>query len=953
MRSFVAWLKRFGNLFNKTRNERDLADEIESNLQFQIEDNLRAGMSSADARRAALLKFGSIDGAKEAVRERRGFPLLEMFARDIAYAIRILRRDRAWTAVAVASLALAIGANTALFSVLNEALLVKLPVPRPDELVALRWAGQNDVAGTLYEYGYIAPDSKIPGKGGATFPHAVFERLRDEVRETADLFGFSNGGTRNVIVRGNGDMASCQLVSGNFYRALGISAELGRLFSPDDDTASADPVIAISHEYWQRRFGSDPSIVGTPVTINGSAFVVAGIVPTGFGDLGLLRASSALYIEGRPPDVWIPLAMEPRIVPQNQSNLGAGTWWLHVMGRVKPQTKIEQLQARLEPVFVNEAKEDWARRLKSLGKEPERSAGTPNLRVVPGSRGVYDAPPSEPAALTTLGSVFGILLMIVCVNLANLMLSRAAKRQREIAVRASIGASRKRLLAQLLTESVVLSAAGGAAGFLVAYWGRASYPVWLGYKPGLQPIDMNWTVIGFAAAITTLTGIIFGIVPAMRVSRVDSATAMRDSAGQINPSRSRLGRVLVVAQIALSLVLVSGAGLFLRTLTNLQRVDLGFNPNNILLFSIDTGVYQGNRQKRSELYDETMRRVTKIPGVRSIAFSNLPILSGSSGSESFSIEGSSEIRSATSVTVDERFFQTMEIPVRLGRAFTAEDDRGSVPVVIINESFAKEFFPNTNPIGKRLKQGGPLIEIIGVVGDIKHSSLRAPAPPTFYFPATQSPITVRIFEARTTVDPMTILPVIWDTVHQIDSKIPLVAVSTQMETIAGRLREERMFALSSSLFGVLALTISMIGLFGLMSYAVAQRTKEIGIRMSLGAQRRDILRSVLSEAMILVAVGIVFGIMVAQASTRWIADRLYGLTPHDPLTMILAAVLTIILAALAAYLPAPPRLARGSARRAAIRMKLQFLCASSDDEHWRDFRHVAPSDAGLADFRLR
>jgi predicted permease len=527
--------------------------------------------------------------------------------------------------------------------------------------------------------------------------------------------------------------------------------------------------------------------------------------------------------------------------------------------------------------------------------EVANAIDVPRLQVVSGNRGVFEATPQQARPLAILTVVVAALLLIVCTNVANLLLSRGITRQKEISIRIAIGATRWRLIVQMLTESLVTAGVGGALGLLTAYWFRASLPPLIGFAV----VKMDWRVTAFALSLTLATGVLFGLAPALRATRVDVASAIRSS-------RSRLGKSLLVVQVALSLVLMIGAGLFSRTLNNLRSIDVGFNPSNVALFRVIPALAQYDGDRLTALDDEILEKLAAIPGVRSASFSSIPILSNEVNMASFSIDGSARHARTHALEIHRNYFETMGLPIKLGRGFTRADNAASPAVVVVNEAFAREVFPNETPIGHRIQRtfsGAPVEEIVGVVADAKYADIRDPVPPTFYIHDLQRPTGIRTFAVRTAADAATFIPAIRETMRRIDPLIPLQMVRTQTESIERSIAEERVLAMTTSIFGAVALVIAVIGLFGLMSYAVARRTREIGVRMALGADRRSMLRSVMYETTVLVTVGIVIGLAASLALTRLVASRLYGLAPHDPTTILTAVLLMLTAASLAAYLP--------------------------------------------------
>jgi predicted permease len=528
------------------------------------------------------------------------------------------------------------------------------------------------------------------------------------------------------------------------------------------------------------------------------------------------------------------------------------------------------------------------------------------LRVDSASRGVYDVNASDSSAVTILSVVVVLILLIVCANVANLLLSRATTRHREISIRLSLGATRGRLVRQLLTESLMLAAMGGALGVLVGRWGQQLLP-----GPAGQAAPLDWRVLSFVLGVTGLTGLVFGIAPALRATGANISGALKETSRSVAGSRSLLSRSLLVMQVAISLVLLIAAGLFLRTLQNLRNVDVGFNTRNLVLFRVNPSLNRYDDARTMALYRDIQERLGAIAGVRSVALANVQLLSGSVNSTSIFVQGRTYPRdqrdSINRLLISPGFFETMEMPMRVGRTFSDRDDAKAPKVAIINETAARKYFANENPIGQHigsnLEQAGQ-IEIVGILRDAKYDSVRDEAPPTMYMPYLQRPLQGAVFHVRTAGNPAGAIGMIRDAMRKIDPNLPLMNVATQTETVEKRLQQERVFAQAYALFGALALVLASIGLFGLMSYSVARRTNEIGIRMALGAQRRDVLRLVMGESMVLVAIGVGLGLAAALAASRLVVTLVFGLAATDAVTMLAAMTALVAVSALAGYLPA-------------------------------------------------
>ncbi|PYR61547.1 MAG: ABC transporter permease [Acidobacteria bacterium] len=834
--------------------------------------------------------------------------------RDLRHGVRMLLQAKGWTAVVVISLALGIGANTALFSAINGLLLKKLPVKDPDTLVRLRYAGRNDMVTSSSDYDFTTKDAA--GRDmRTTFSYPMFQQFVADNRTMTDLFACAPFGRVNVVVDGQAEIATSFISTGNYYRMLGVTARLGRTITPEDDRPAAPPVAVISFKYWRSRFGSNPNVVGKSIQINNVPVTIVGVLPPEF--------TGVQQTVGDAPDVAVPLAADAQLtsgppppVPTERPpipRLSQPTyWWLQVMGRLKPGATAAQVQGNLEGVFQSTARAGLDSYLGSLSQEARSTVVNRNRKDVPhlvvesGGRGIYDVNSTDIRAVTILSAVVALVLLIVCANVANLLLSRATTRQKEISVRLSLGATRARLVRQLLTESIVLASMGGALGILVGYWGQQLLP-----GPPGQVAALDWRVLSFALTVTTLTGIVFGIAPALRATSVNVSAALKETSRSVAGSRSILSKALLIVQVAVSLVLLIGAGLFLRTVQNLRSVDVGFNPQNLVLFRIDPRLNRYDAKRVVPLYAETMDRLRTVPGVRAVAFSQPPLLSGSVNSTGIFVQGRTyppdQRDSINRLVVSPNFFEVMGIPLIAGRAFTDRDTENAPKVVVINETAVRKYFPNENPIGRRFGysvETSGQTEIVGVLRDAKYNSVRDSAPPTMYVPYLQANASNPAFDVRTAGDPVGVMGAIREAVRRIDPNMPLMDMSTQMEQIEKRFLQEKLFAQAYAVFGGLALLVASVGLFGLMSYSVSRRTNEIGIRMALGAQRLDVLRLVMRESMLLVIAGVTIGLALAVAASRLVATLLFGLAPTDLVTMVLAMTVMVLVSAIAGYLPA-------------------------------------------------
>jgi len=852
-----------------------------------------AGMSREEAERRARLDFGGIEQTKEDIREARRWHVFSVLGRDVRYGLRMLRKNPAFTAVAVLSLALGIGANTAIFTLIDAVLLRMLPVKDPQQLVSLR-LDDSKVHGNHW----------TDGDSSTAYPYPSYEQMRDRNQTLSSLIAFKTLGRLNTQVNGVAELARGQLATANYFSALGVQIILGRDFSDTDDRSGAEPVAIISHGYWQRRFGSDPAVAGRSLVINNVSFTVIGVTaPEFFG----LQAGNQI-------DLSVPFHVQPQMLPDLANNgpslfTANNRWWIELMGRLKSGVTEEQARANLEVIYLQSLSDATA-------KEKDDTKQEPPVQVVSGARGLMNLRNAYSQPLWILMTVVGVVLLIACANVANLLLARATERRKEIAVRLAMGATRARLIRQLVIESLLLAVLGGAGGLIFAYWGSNVLVAMMRTDYNRMTFDLHpdFTILGFTALACILTTLLFGLMPAFRATRVELTSALKLSSLALGGQRMRLSKTLVVTQVALSLVLLFGAGLFVRTLVNLQTQNVGFVRDNLLLFGIAPREAGYNDARFAALCREVQDRASRLPGVKSATSSLHLLLSGSQRGQSIKVPGYSpapkENMSVRVLPVGTSFLSTMGMALLQGRDLTEHDDENAPKVALINQTMAKKYWPNQDPLGRHFSMGKMDLEIVGVVQDSKYSSLRRDAGAVVYHPMVQDIATMHSmhFEVRTAGDAAALIPQVRDLVRSIDSRLPLFDVRTQTQQIDELLLQERLFAKLTTFFAALALLLVCVGLYGIMSYTVSRRTSEIGIRMALGAQRETILGMVLREALLLVSIGVVLGVAgaygAAKAADAVVSGLLFGLKITDASAIVVASLVMVAVAIFAGFLPA-------------------------------------------------
>ena len=899
-------------LLRRERFDRELAEEMDFHREMLAAEQVRAGLDPEAAAVSARRQLGNTTLARERARDVWIVAWLDALGADLRYAWRAMSANKTFAALAILSLALGIGANTAIYSFMDSILLRSLPVPDPESLVVLNWHAKQSgrdfvmqgMSGTTYE------DPKA-GVTAGIFPFPAFELFRRYDSVFSTVFAhFQCWQVRrlNLTVSGQADIATGWNVSGDYFGGLGVAPAAGRLILPDDDRPGAPAVAVVSYGFSQRRFGGAQNAAGRSVLVDNLPFTVVGVTPPEF--FGVDPAAA--------PDVYLPMHTNELLGAgkqfgfQPEDYLARNYYWVQVMARLRPGVSRAQAQTRLAPAF-----QQW---VAGTATTDRQRANLPALVVSEGAGGLDSLRRQYSRPLLVLLTLVGLILALTCANVANLLLARAAARKREIALRLSIGAGRLRIVRQLLTESVLLASIGGALGVVFAIWGIRFLTLLLanGRADFTLRAELNWHVLAVAAALSLVTGVLFGLAPALQATRVDLMPALRVSRAGQTPAAPRfrrvsLSRVLIVAQIAISLLLLVAAGLFVRTLSNLESIELGFNREDLLLFQLDARKAGHGDPEITAFYADLRRRLGAIPGVRSASLERDSLIQGEHGLP-IGLSGSSPDPANRFLTVGPAFFRTMQIPIVAGRDFEDGDGPRSPAVAVVNEVFAKANFGDRSPLGQHLtlREAGEAgrvardMEIVGVSRNARYGGLTRAIPPVVYMPYDQGyprPDQM-VYALRTLGDPRRYVEPVREIVRRADPRVPVADVRTQAAEIDKSIGQEITFARLCTGFAILALVIACVGLYGTVSYNVARRTGEIGIRMALGAQRGGVVRMVLREVLVLVAGGLAIGMIAALATSRFVASFLYGMKANDPLTLTLAAMSLLGSALLAAYAPA-------------------------------------------------
>jgi predicted permease len=913
----TAFFRKVRWLWQRRRKEDELSEELQFHLEEEAEQRQADGLSEDHARWAARRDLGSLTFVRESAREAWTWRVWDQLIQDLRYALRTVIKHRGFSALVVLSLALGIGANTAIYSFMDAILLRALPVADPESLAVLNWHSKDPrPSGPTGESawsphvmhgmsGHTYSDPRM-GMTAGIFPFPAFELLTDN-EVFSSLFAYYPSGARTVTINGQAATASGEYVSGDYFRGLAVSPAAGRLILPEDDRASTPPVVVVSFGFSQRQFGGPATAPGKEILIDGVPFTVAGVTPPSF--FGVDPAAA--------PEFYLPmhanLTLDTRTTwaPTPPNYLDRHYYWIEIMGRLRPGVSLAQAQAALAPRF-----NEWV--AGTALNDAERT-GLPALLVKEGAGGLDSLRREYSKPLYVLLTLVGLVLALACANTANLLLARASARTREMAVRLSLGAGRLRIVRQLLTESVLLAFLGGGLGVLFALWGVRALTLLLsnGQENFTLHAELNWHVLAGTAVISLLSGIVFGLAPAIQSTRADIMPALKDARTGESRLRARVtiwrmsvSHGLVVAQIAISVLILVAAGLFGRTLSNLHAVQLGFTRENVLLFELNARQAGHRAPEIAAFYEDLRQRFASIPGVRNASLSHASLVRAGRQLP-ISVDGVPALNTRI-LNTGPGFFTTMQIPIVRGREIDARDQPGAPSVAVVNELFAKTNFGEHNPLGRHISlggfNGGPRdLEVVGVSANVRYGGVKRDIPPVVFLPYNQGtfpPVQQMTYALRTTGDPLLYVRAARDIVRQADPRLAVTRVNTQASEIDQTINQEIVFAELCTSFAILALAIACVGLYGTMSYQVARRTSEIGIRLALGAARGAVVWMVLREVLVLATAGLVVSLPTAFAASRLIKSLLYGIRPTDPGALIFAAAVLLGAVLLAGYVPA-------------------------------------------------
>lgn len=894
---------RLRTLFMRHRVESELDREFQFHLDEQIAENLAAGMPPNEARYAALRGIGGIAQHQERCREERGMHWLEVTVQDVRYALRSLRKTPAFTLVAVLSLALGIGANTAIFSLIDSVLLSSIPVKDPQRLVFVR---TNRIKVGNFQV-------------STTILNRDVDQMQRQATQVEGIASSQKENRLNIALDGHAELAEGDFVSGNYFQLLGVPAQIGRTVLSSDDSptggANGGWAAVISDGYWERRFGRDPNVVGRKITVNTIPFVIVGVLPPGFDGLSIDERA----------DLMMPTIIHTQVAagsatagfPHPENSPGV------ILARVKDKASQSKAAAELTVIFRNTELS-----AQKLGAAQQESLGKRFIEFEPAAKGSSYLRQRFSEPLRVLMVVVALVMLIACANIAGLLMAKASARQREIAIRLSVGSSRRRIIRQLLTESLILSILGCIFGIAFAVFARGiTLQLGSGSAAGTSELTLPWDfrMLAFLAAVCVVNALLFGVMPALRATNVDPNEVLKSSPSTQHSVRLPLGRFLVAAQLALSLALVVGSGLFLATLRNLYEIDLGFSRENLLMATLDPHLAGFDSKQAKALYVRMLQELPTLPSVSSASLMNNRLLGGRAHLSNAKVPGyvpqpGEDLSNSWTLEYDvgPRYFETVRMPLVAGRDFTERDEESAPPVVIVNEAMAKHFFAGKDPIGQKIllssifKSGSGAdknaAEVVGLVRNAHYFDVNDEHQEAIFAPALQIPgddfASEQTLLVRTAQDPTHAANDLRAIVRRIDPNLPLFDVATMTSQLDRSLSRPRLMAVFSGFFGLLALTLSAIGLYGVLAYSVTKRTGEIGIRMALGADRGSILSLILGETMRLVSSSIAVGIAVAWGATRLIKSMVYGVTTHDARVFVLSASLLLAVALLAALLPA-------------------------------------------------
>jgi len=877
------------------RAQADLDEEVRDFYDTMEARRVDQGLPPQEARRRTRAEYGTPAHVIEEVRNSRPEAIFEALLQDLRYAIRRIRSNPGFAAVAVLSLALGIGANTAIYSFMEAILLRSLPVSDPESLVVLNWRSRPPRDGSrewVHVMQSVSGSTWSSDKGqiaSGMFPYGALETLSEDNSVFSALFGYFNGRNRNLLIQGQAISANMEYVTGGYFRGLGVAPAAGRLIGSEDDRPNAAPVAVLSFAASQNRFGGPSNAIGQAILVDNIHVTVIGVAPPGF--FGVDPASV--------PDLYLPLRANLLIDGPKAAGMysDGNSYWIEMMGRLRPGVSLAQAQEALAPRFHR-----W---VATTAKTDGERAKLPVLTLNPGAAGLGGLRREYAKPLYFLLAMVGLILLVACANIANLLLARASARRREMSVRLSLGAGRFRLVRQLLTESILLASLGGLLGVIFAVWGMRWLTFLLsnGRENFTLHAQLNWNVLAVAAGLSVLCGILFGLAPAIHSTRPDVMPGLKQT-GSSEPRRRSLD-LLVVAQLALSLIILVAAGLFVRTLNNLHSVELGYNRENILLFSLDARKAGHRDPEITAFYEDLRKRIEAIPGVNAASLSQSSIISAGHARGHMKV-GDETIEGARVLVTGPRFLTTMQIPVLTGREIDERDRTNSTPVAVISERLARKYFGEENPVGRHITflSDKRDLEIVGVSANLRYGGLKAESPMTVFIAVNQVSPNGMTYALRTTGDPLRLVNSVREIVAKADARIPVTNIVTQAAEIDRTISQEITFASLCACFAGLALLIAAVGIYGTMSFVVSRQVSEIGIRMALGAQRSTVAWMVLRRVLLLAATGLIVGVPAVMSLSAVVKSFLFGTAPNDPRVLFLAATVVVLAALLAGYVPA-------------------------------------------------